>query len=316
MFNQLRNYRWVYCNRLPPELSLSVGAGHCGTGLQSKDQVSAVWLCAKEDPWAVLQRLPANGLAIVGTRLPCHATLQMITKTVRIFQGAPLVLVSGLAFGVDAQVHRAALEVGQISVAVLAGGFDRIYPAQHLPLAIELIEKGGVLVSEHEPSRGARKSDFLRRNRIIAGWSRATWMVEAPFQSGAMNTARWAELMQRDLYATPTHPEDLNMAGNKSLLMDSHAAPLWEAVGFAGTWPGLATHIKAKLEEQKPRRSASMHLLKYIQVQASQFGSVSTLDLQAWAIRMGLVENALSMQLQDLEGRGQITLQNGLIVPR
>jgi DNA processing protein len=98
-------------------------------------------------------------------------------------------IVSGLAYGIDAEAHRATLRSGGICIAVLGGGFDYLYPASHAGLAREIVQSGGVLISEYPPDTTPRKYYFLERNRIIAALSRVLLVVEAGEKSGTRNTA-------------------------------------------------------------------------------------------------------------------------------
>lgn len=141
-------------------------------------------------------------LAIVGTR---HAKEQGMA-TARDFAAtlarSGLVITSGLAEGVDGAAHRAALLVGAPTVAVCATGLDRVYPSAHAALA-EAIAAQGALVSEYPPGTAPRAFRFPRRNRIIAGLSLGTLVVEAGLRSGALITARCAADYGREVFAIP-----------------------------------------------------------------------------------------------------------------
>lgn len=112
-------------------------------------------------------------------------------------------VVSGLALGIDGAAHQAALTSNGTTIGVLASGVDRIYPASHGRLAHEMIERGGAVMSEFPPGTEALKHHFPIRNRIIAGLSRATIVVEAAQKSGSLLTARSALEEGRDVFAVP-----------------------------------------------------------------------------------------------------------------
>jgi DNA processing protein len=144
-------------------------------------------------------------VAVVGTR---RCSDYGVEATRRIADGlarAGVVVVSGMARGVDTFAHRAALTCDTPTVAVLGSGVDdaSLYPKQNLSLAHEILARGGLLLSEFEPGSPSYPSNFPQRNRIVAGLSLGTVVVEAPFKSGAMITARFAIEQNRDVYAVP-----------------------------------------------------------------------------------------------------------------
>jgi DNA processing protein len=112
--------------------------------------------------------------------------------------GVPVI--SGLALGIDAMAHRGNLEGGAPTVAVLGSGLDEVYPGSNRPLARRIVEQGGVLVSEYPPGTLPRKWHFPARNRIISAFARGVLIIEAPRNSGALITARFALEQGRDLW--------------------------------------------------------------------------------------------------------------------
>src|SRR5262249_35423835 len=122
---------------------------------------------------------------------------------------------SGLARGIDAAAHRASLHVG--TVAVLAGGHDHIYPAEHVPL-LEQILPNGAAISEMPLGWEPRGRDFPRRNRLISGLALGVIIVEAARRSGSLITARMALEQGREVFAVPGSPLDPRAEGTNSLL--------------------------------------------------------------------------------------------------
>lgn len=114
-----------------------------------------------------------------------------------------VVIVSGLAYGIDSIAHRGALAAGGVTVGVLGTSIDKIYPARHIGLAKEMIEKGGAVISEYAPGTKMHAWRFLERNRIISGLSDAVIVVEANIKSGSLNTAIHALEQGRELFAVP-----------------------------------------------------------------------------------------------------------------
>lgn len=170
----------------------------------------------------VLER-PA--VAVVGAR-SCSAYGAQVARTLaRELAGAGIVVVSGLARGVDAEAHRGALDVGGATVAVLGCGIDRDYPARHAELARRIVAGGGLVVSEYEPGVEPAPWRFPARNRVIAGLALATVVVEARERSGALITADFALELGREVFAVPGEiTAALSIGTNR--LVGQGAAPL------------------------------------------------------------------------------------------
>jgi DNA processing protein len=148
------------------------------------------------------RRLQTRSLAVVGSR---HASAQGL-ENARAFSQAlgeqDLLVVSGLALGIDAAAHEGALLAAAGTVAVVGTGLDRVYPPRHKALAHRISEHGA-LVSEYSPGTPALPQNFPQRNRIIAGLSLGTLVVEAALQSGSLITARLASEAGREVFAIP-----------------------------------------------------------------------------------------------------------------
>lgn len=141
-------------------------------------------------------------------------------------------VVSGAAFGIDAAAHRGALSAEAPTVAVLACGVDRAYPAAHAPLLTAIAEQG-VIVSESPPGFAPFKSRFLARNRLIAALTAGTVVVEASLRSGALNTARHARDLVRPLGAVPGPVTSMMSAGCHDLLRNKGATLVTDAAEVA-----------------------------------------------------------------------------------
>lgn len=144
-------------------------------------------------------------LAVVGARALTPYGKQACEHLVKGLRGYPIVIVSGLAFGADACAHKAALEVGLPTVAVPGSGLDWsvMYPRANVSLAREIIVEGGAHLSEFEPDQKAADYTFPQRNRIMAGMSHATLVIEAKERSGSLITARLATEYNRELLVVP-----------------------------------------------------------------------------------------------------------------
>ena len=159
-------------------------------------------------------------VAIVGARVASAAGQRFARGLAADLGKAGLVVVSGMARGIDGAAHEGALPSG--TVAVLGGGVDDVYPPDHAGLYARLVETGCV-VSESAPGRTATARDFPRRNRIISGLSRAVVVVEAELRSGSLITARLAGEQGREVLAVPGSPLDPRARGTNDLLRQGAA---------------------------------------------------------------------------------------------
>jgi DNA processing protein len=165
---------------------------------------------------ALLNR-PAIGM--VGARNASSLGMRMARRLGQGLAEAGLTVVSGLARGVDAAAHEAALDCAGGTVAVMAGGIDLIYPAENAALA-RRIDAQGCRISEHPPGLEPQARHFPLRNRIVAGLSRAVVVVEAAAKSGSLITARAALDYGREVMAVPGHPFDARASGCNMLIRD------------------------------------------------------------------------------------------------
>jgi DNA processing protein len=163
-------------------------------------------------------------VAIVGARSCSAYGAQVARMLGRDLAAAGLVVVSGLARGIDGEAHRGALAAGGITVAVLGCGVDRDYPARHAQLAARIVEVGEI-VSEYEPGVEPAPWRFPARNRIVAGLTLATVVVEARARSGALITADFALELHREVFAVPGEITSALSDGTNDLLRQG-AVPL------------------------------------------------------------------------------------------
>jgi DNA processing protein len=167
---------------------------------------------------ASLELLEGPAVAVVGAR-SCSSYGRSVARSLaREAAAAGLVVVSGMARGVDGEAHRGALDAGGRTVAVLGCGIDRDYPAAHAELARRIAETGGLVVSEYEPGVEPSPWRFPARNRIIAGFCRATVVIEARERSGALITADFALDEGREVLAVPGEITSSLSAGTNALL--------------------------------------------------------------------------------------------------
>lgn len=162
------------------------------------------------------QRLPT--VAVVGTRKPSRYGNEVTHQLSYDLAKRGVVIVSGLALGVDGIAHRAALQAGGITIAVQANGLSQISPSTHRQLGIDIIQNNGLIVSAYEPHVTARKFQFLDRNRIVSGLSDAIIITEAASRSGTLNTAMHALDQGRTVFVVPGNITSPLSAGCNTLL--------------------------------------------------------------------------------------------------
>uniref|UniRef100_UPI0040561A66 DNA-processing protein DprA n=1 Tax=Alistipes sp. TaxID=1872444 RepID=UPI0040561A66 len=172
-----------------------------------------------------LEALQGPMLSMVGTReqspygeRACRYLIKELSERI-----PNLVIVSGLAFGIDSVCHRMALEYGLRTVAVVANPLPEVTPTQHTALAREIIERGGAILSEQPSSAKQRGTFYVARNRIIAALSEGTVVVESPATGGALLTAQYADGYQRTVMAVPGRIGDRTAFGTNALIRNRKA---------------------------------------------------------------------------------------------
>jgi len=197
---------------------------------------------------------PAPRLAVVGSRTPSpygiHATLQL-TKDLA---SRGLTIVSGLAYGIDSLAHRACVDVGGRTIAVLGGGSDdrTLYPPVHATLAHRIIRQKGLLITEYAPGTRPTKYTFPARNRLIAALARAVLIIEAGEKSGTLITATFAADLGRDVLAVPGEIFSSVSLGTNKLIRDGATPVLSADDVFAVLAPDMLPPISSNVEHANP----------------------------------------------------------------
>ena len=174
--------------------------------------------------WGELQASDSPAIAIVGTRR-CTSYGKMCTEHfAEVFAKAGIIVVSGLATGIDTYSHLNTIKNGGVTYAVIASGLDKISPQTSLANAEKIIESGGAIITTHRPGVSAIPPFFLQRNRIISGISKAVLVVESAFKGGSLNTARNAQEQNREVYAVPGNINAERSKGTNKLISRNVAA--------------------------------------------------------------------------------------------
>jgi DNA processing protein len=201
-------------------------------------------------PVSLLSR-PA--IAVVGTRHPSPYGSGMAEMLARDLAIRRLLIVSGMARGIDSCAHRGALAARMPTVAVWGTGIDVVYPKENKKLAEEILALGGAIVSELPMGTFPAPQNFPRRNRILSGLSIAVLVVEAAENSGTRVTARCAADQNRDLFAVPGNVTNKNSwTPNTLIKQGAKLVATWEDV-----WEDLASQVRLELEAQAPAESKS-----------------------------------------------------------
>jgi DNA processing protein len=209
----------------------------------------ALWVRGKAD----LRLVTARSCAVVGARAASEYGQYISAELGAGLADRGIAVVSGAAFGIDAAAHRGALAAGGVTVAVLASGVDVAYPRAHQQL-LHWIAEDGLVVSEVPPGSTPRRPRFLIRNRLIAGLTLGTLVVEAALRSGALNTAAWAERCHREVMGVPGPVTSTTSAGVHRLVRDGIATLVTDADEVAEQISRMGECLApAKLGERRPR---------------------------------------------------------------
>ena len=196
----------------------------------------------------LFNRVPA--VSIVGTRDISPYGREWCRKTVGAIADAPSrpMIVSGMALGVDITAHLAALDEGLPTIGVSPVGIEDVYPRRHMAYAERMVNTPGcALVTDYPPGTGASAVNFLRRNRIIAGISSSTILIESRIRGGGMMTARLAYDYGREVFALPGRIDDARSQGCNHLLREKVAEPISDLAGLPSAL-GLGTYNLRKYE--------------------------------------------------------------------
>ena len=230
-------------------------------------------------------------VAMVGSRRATSYGLATAKRFSAKIATAGAVIVSGMALGIDSACHRGSLSVDGKTIAVLGTAIDNLYPKENESLGRKIITSGGCVISEYPPGFWTSKFNFPMRNRIIAGLSQATVVVEAARNSGALITAGLALDYNRDLYAVPSDVDKLSSQGANLLLLQGANCLISPSVIIDDL--GLSSALPtAKLTSQEKE------VIEAIRAGADNFDRITT--------KLNLAPSKLSVVLATLEIKGQV----------
>ena len=246
-----------------------------------------------------------RSISIVGTRLASTYGKEMCRRIINHVERYSPLIVSGLAYGIDIAAHRAALEAGLQTVAVLPNGIDSIYPDRHRSEAAAMIRQGGIL-TEFPRGTFPQKMNFIKRNRIIASISQGVVVVESRVKGGSMVTAELASNFNRDIFAVPGRVTDTNSFGC-NYLISKNVAAIYSA----------PTTIPATLgwdNDPLPDSSLQPELFSFEVANKEKIllslNSFKPLTVEQVCSRTGLDWDKVSILLLELELEGKIEVRN------
>lgn len=246
----------------------------------------------------------AHVLSVVGTR---HATPYGMEQTDRLLtelatRYPDLLVVSGLAYGIDICAHRAAVRNGLPTVGVLAHGLDRIYPAIHRQTAVEMLKRGGLL-TDFPTGTNPDRPNFVRRNRIVAGLAEATLVVESAEKGGSLITADLACSYGREVFAFPGRVNDHFSAGCNQLIRQNKAALITDANSLVEALRWDVREPSRSLPQQTqllfPEGEENGRILQWL-------GQQGKAHINEIALAMDIPVSQLAPLLFELEMNGQI----------
>lgn len=252
-------------------------------------------------------------VGIVGARNASTAGVKMTRILATDLGDRGYTIISGLARGIDTAAHRASLDTG--TVGVLAGGFDKIYPEENIPLAHDILDYGGALLTEMPLGWEPRARDFPRRNRLVSGLSLGIVVVEAAKRSGSLITARLALEQNRDVFAVPGSPLDPRAEGGNALIQQGarlitgaqdiievlNSADPAQAALFDADWvPEPAAEADVPAEDDLGRLMDAL--------------STTPVEVDALIAATGISPSAMQMLLLELDLARRIEWSSGQLV--
>lgn len=246
-----------------------------------------------------------RGVAMVGTRLASSYGKEMCSRIVEHLADYNPVIFSGLAYGIDIASHKAALEGGLQTIAVLPNGIDMIYPSRHRDVAAQMVQQGGIL-TEFPRGEQPLRLNFIKRNRIIAAISQALVVVESRVKGGAMITAEYASNYNKDIFAVPGRVTDTNSFGCNYLIAKNVAA-IYNSPSVIPTTLGWERNYTPDSQFQLELFSSEIsHKEKILlSLKFDKPAAIETL-----CARTGFDWETVSVLLLELELEGKITVKN------
>jgi len=237
-------------------------------------------------------------ISIVGTRTHTDYSKKITDKLIEELSSQNILISSGMAYGVDAIAHKTAVKNNLPTVGVLAHGLDQIYPPDHSNLAKDMLKSGGGLLTEFRSQTKPDKHNFPTRNRIVAGMSDATIVIESGIKGGSMVTAELANGYNKDVFAFPGKVTDSKSAGCNYLIKSNKAMLLTDAQQLIEIMGWEEKSQKAKVKSQK---EIFIELSKEEKIIVDILNEKETVHIDEINLRSGLSSSAIAAAILNLE---------------
>lgn len=248
-------------------------------------------------------------IAIIGTRNHTEYGKQQTEKLIKDLSSQNILIVSGMAFGIDAIAHKASLKNALPTVGVLGHGLDQIYPPDHSNLAKDMLKRGGGLLTEFRSNTKPDKHNFPTRNRIVAGMSDATVVIETKERGGSMITAELANGYNKDVFALPGKVTDNKSAGCNFLIRNNKAMLLTDAEELIEV---MGWEEKAKSErEKKSQRELFIELSKDEKIIVDILKEKDLIHVDELNLKSGLSSSSMAAAILNLELQGVVSTLPG-----
>jgi DNA processing protein len=247
-------------------------------------------------------------IAVIGTRNSTEYGKQQTEKLISDLSSQNILVVSGMAFGIDAIAHKASLKNELRTVGVLAHGLDQIYPPDHSNLAKDMVNQGGGLLTEFRSNTTPDKHNFPTRNRIVAGMSDATIVIETKERGGSMITAELANGYNKDVFAMPGRITDNKSAGCNFLIRNNKAMLLTDAEQLIEV---MGWEEKSRKAEGRRQRELFIELSNDEKIIVEILKEKDLIHVDELNIRSGLSSSSLAAAILNLELQGVVSTLPG-----
>jgi DNA processing protein len=248
-------------------------------------------------------------IAVIGTRRNSEYGKQVTEELIGYLAAFNVLVISGLAFGIDAIAHKAALKNNLLTVGVLAHGLDKLYPSEHTYIAKEMIQQGGLLTEFRSDSK-PDKHNFPVRNRIVAGMADAVIVVETGIKGGSIITAELANGYNKDVFAFPGKTTDHKSAGCNHLIKTNKAALITDAQQLS-EWLGWTIRPRSSFDSRFSQKKLFVELSENETIIMDMLKEKQTMHIDELNIRSNINASAVAAAILNLELQGIISLLPG-----
>lgn len=237
-------------------------------------------------------------ISVIGTRSHTEYGRQVTEKLIQELEGINVLVVSGLAYGIDAIAHKTALKNNLPTVGIMAHGLDQIYPSQHASLAKEMVKNGGGILTEFKSKTKPDKHNFPIRNRIVAGMSDATIVIETGIKGGSIITAELANSYNKDVFAIPGKVTDSKSAGCNYLIRTHKAFLLTDTQQLIET---MGWEEKNKKQTRKVQKELFIELTGDEKIVIAILKEKETVHIDELNLKSGINSSGVAAAILNLE---------------